>query len=63
MTDADELEYLINRRSAMQTTLLDYLYADRTNHYDVEDVTTLKENIADIDRQILALREKMDENH
>ena len=60
MTDTDELEYLINRRSAMQTPLLDYLYADRTNHYDVSDVDTLRENIADLDRQILTIRERMD---
>ena len=63
MTDADELEYLINRRSAMQTTLLDYLFAPRgsnsySNSYNVMDASTLRENIADLDRQILTIRER-----
>jgi len=44
----------------MQTTLLDYLYAPRTNNYNVSEAETLRENIAVIDRLILALREKID---
>ena len=60
MTDEDELEYLLRRRGAMQTTLLDYLYAPRTNNYNVSEAETLRENIAVLDRLILTIRERID---
>ena len=58
MTDAEELKYLLRRREAMQSTMLGYLYADRTNYYDVDDMDTLRERIANLDRQILTIRER-----
>jgi len=60
MTDTEELKYLLDRRAAMHTSLLNILYAPRGNHYNVLDASTLRENIADLDRQILVLREKID---
>jgi len=63
MTDTEELGYLLDRRAAMYDSLLNILYAPRGNHYDVSDVSTLRENILDLDRQILTIRERMNENH
>ena len=60
MTDAEELGYLLDRRAAMYTSLLNILYAPRTNSYNVLDASTLRENIADLDRQILTIRERID---
>ena len=60
MTDAEELKYLLDRRAAMHDSLLNILYAPRGNHYNVLDASTLKENLADLDRQILTIRERMD---
>ena len=60
MTDAEELKYLLYRRAAMHDSLLNILYAPRGNNYNVLDASTLKENIADLDRQILGIRERMD---
>ena len=60
MTDTDELKYLLDKRAAMYTSLLNIIYAPRGNHYNVLDAANLKENIADLDRQILALRERID---
>ena len=60
MTDTEELGYLLDRRAAMYDSLLNILYAPSTNSYNVLDASTLRENIADLDRQILIIRERID---